>query len=121
MNLFRPASVICALLVMWSTNGLAQQGAAVRISGRVSPAVKLSLVAGWQAALAPTNAAAAPLQATAYEVGNELIFIALSAPGHTEPVSISIPIEVRTNVAYELRAAATAADGCAPVINGRIG
>ena len=60
------------------------------------------------------------MQATAYEQGSGQIVIALSAPGQTGQTSISIPIEVRTNVAYELRAAATAADGCAPVINARI-
>jgi hypothetical protein len=120
MNLFRPASVACALLAALTINGLAQQGAALRISGRVSPAVKLSLAYGGQAAGAGANAAEAQVQVNAYEEGNNLIVIALSAPGHKDQARIAIPIEVRTNVAYELLAASTASDGCAPAIAAHI-
>ena len=116
MNRLRLTSLACALLAVLSINGIAQQGAALRISGSVSPAIKLSLGGPASSAFADASAS---VQATAYEQGSGQIVIALSAPGQTGQTSISIPIEVRTNVAYELLAALTT-DGCAPAIAARV-
>lgn len=112
MKKFRLASLACALLVVLTINGTAQQGAALRVTGRVSAATRLSLDGPASYASAGTLAA---VQANAYEQGNEQIVIALSAADQSGEASISIPLELRTNVAYELRGA-LAADGCAPVI-----
>ena len=52
MNRLRLTSLACALLAVLSINGVAQQGAALRISGTVSPAIKLSLERMARAAIA---------------------------------------------------------------------
>ena len=116
MNRLRFAFLACGLLAVLSINGNAQQSAALRVSGRVSPALKLSTGGPGSSRL---TGASASVQATVYAQGDEQIVIALSAPGQTGPLSISIPIEVRTNVAYELLAASTA-EGCAPKLAARV-
>ena len=116
MNRLRFTFLACALLAVLSINGSAQQSAAVRISGRVSPALKLSL--GGPASNTFAGASAS-VQATVYEQGSEQIVVVLSAPGQTGPLSISFPIEARTNVDYELLAASTT-DSCTPIIAARV-
>ncbi|HKQ09104.1 MAG TPA: hypothetical protein VJ464_28535 [Blastocatellia bacterium] len=112
MKRLRFAFLACALLAVLSINGSAQQSAALRVSGSVSHALRLTV--GGPASRTLTSASAS-VQATVYEQGSEQLVVALSAPGQTGPLSISIPIEVRTNVAYELLAASTT-EGCAPIL-----
>ena len=112
MKSIRRTSLTCALLAVLSLNGIAQQGAALRVTGHVSPAARLSL--GGPVSNASADAST-PVQATALEQGGEQIIIALSAPAQTAQTSISIPIQLRSNAAYELLAA-LAVDGCAPTV-----
>jgi hypothetical protein len=116
MNRLRFAFLACVLLAVLSINGSAQQSAALRVSGSVSHALRLSI--GGPASSTLTGASAS-VQATVYEQGSEQVVVVLSAPGQTGPLSISIPIEVRTNVAYELLAASTT-EGCAPTLAARV-
>ncbi|HJQ27525.1 MAG TPA: hypothetical protein VKA60_26805 [Blastocatellia bacterium] len=116
MKRIRLASLACTLLAVLAINGTAQQGAALRVTGRVSGATRLSLGGPLSTALA---GASASVQATAYEQGSEQIVITLSAPDQTGEASLSIPLEVRTNVAYELLAALTA-DACASTVTARV-
>jgi hypothetical protein len=115
MNRLRFAFLACALLAVLSINSNAQQSALLRIGGRVSHALKLTV---GRPASSMLTGASASVQATVYEQGSEQIVV-LSAPGQTGPLSISIPIEVRTNVAYELLAASTT-EGCAPTLAARV-
>ena len=86
---------------------LAQQGAGmIRISGGVSPALKLSIGSNLQLP-AGTHAA---VEAK----GLDFIEIGLSGDGQSNPSQMTIPLEIRTNVGYKLSLSLPSSSGCLP-------
>ena len=89
------------------------------ITGRVLPALKLSLQPGWQAAAnlpgkSELSIAADPSGATSVDV-------ILSETGLSGTSLVALPLEMRTNEAYELELVLISSEGCAPAITASIG
>ena len=89
------------------------------ISGRVSPALKLSLQPGWQSASnLPGNS---ELRIAAEPGGVNSVDLTLSETGSGGPSLVAIPLEMRTNEAYALELLLISSEGCAPAITASIG
>ena len=91
------------------------QGAA-GIGGRVSPCVKLSLGQAWQQQAAGTG-----LFVTANSVGLDTVQVVLSGTAPNPALPVVLPLEIRTNVAYELKLVLLSSEGCAPEIKSSVG
>jgi hypothetical protein len=114
--LYRLSPVIlgCFLFVSSSTVTRAQQeSGAVRISGRVSPALKLATGGSLQL---PDGA-----RAVIESSGPDFIEIQLSGDEQSDGRLMTIPLELRTNVGYELKLALLSSSGCAPRLAASIG
>ncbi|HXG91197.1 MAG TPA: hypothetical protein VNN73_02365 [Blastocatellia bacterium] len=104
----KPAALLaaCALCASGAHAALAQQDrAAVRITGAVSPALKLSTV---------RITDGAGVHATVEVSGLDSAIVTLEGNGQGSAARITIPLEIRTNVAYELKEETLYAEGCAP-------
>jgi hypothetical protein len=89
------------------------------ISGRVSPALKLSLQPGWQAAAnLPGNS---ELRIAAEPSGVNSVEVTLTETGMGGKSLVAIPLEMRTNEAYSLELVLISSEGCMPVITASIG
>lgn len=90
------------------------QGTAA-IAGRVSPSVKLSLGQTWQ-----QQAAGEGLFFTAESVGLDAVRVVIGGTASSH-VGIALPLEIRTNIAYELKLVVLSSEGCAPEIATSVG
>lgn len=95
-----------------------REQAATAITGRVSSALRLSVPQGWQP-LASQPAAALHVAANSAGVSSVQIILSGSGPGLTSQVVV--PLEMRTNEAYELKLTLISTEGLAPVILASIG
>lgn len=86
------------------------------IVGRVSPSVRLSLAQGWQ-----QQGAATGLFITAETIGLDSIQVVIGGTAPSPALRIALPIEIRTNVAYDLKLVALSSEGCAPEIATSVG
>lgn len=86
------------------------------IMGRVSPSVKLSLGQTWQ-----QQAASEGLFFTAESVGLDVVRVVIGGTASDHAVSIALPLEIRTNIAYELKVVVLSSEGCAPEIATSVG
>ena len=86
------------------------------IAGRVSPAVKLSLGQTWQ-----QQAAGEGLFFTAESAGPETVRVVIGGTASSHAVRIALPLEIRTNIAYELKVIVLSSEGCAPEIATSVG
>lgn len=91
-----------------------QQGP-VGIAGRVSKSLKLSLGQGWHTATIPG------VDATVYSADLGTLLVVLSGGGPSSATQITLPLEIRTNVAYDGKLTSATSDGCAPNIVASIG
>jgi hypothetical protein len=89
------------------------------ISGRVSPALKLSVQAEWQAASNLAGKSELRIVAVPGAVG--VVDVTLSETGPGGPSLVALPLELRTNEAYALEAVLISSEGCAPAIAASIG
>lgn len=86
---------------------LAQHGTGtIRISGGISPALKLSLGSNLQLP--------AGVHAVVEAKGRDFIEIGLSGEGQRNQSQMTIPLEIRTNVGYELSLSLLSSSGCVP-------
>lgn len=92
-----------------------EQGIA-QIGGRVSPCVWLSLGQGWQ-----QKAAGTELLVNVVGSGLESLQVELSGTAPSTGLQIAVPLEIRTNVAYEMKLVVLSSDGCAPDIVAAVG
>ena len=83
--------------------------------GRVSPSVKLSLGQAWQ-----QQAASEGLFFTAESVGLNTVRVVIGGTA-PNPAVIALPLEIRTNIAYELNVVVLSSEGCAPGITTSVG
>ena len=86
------------------------------IGGRVSPCVRLSLGEAWQQQAASTG-----LFVTANSVGLDAVQVVLSGTAPSNALQLALPLEIRTNVAYELKLVLLSSEGCAPEIATSVG
>ena len=89
------------------------------ISGRVSPALKLSLQPGWQAASNLPGKSELRIAAEPSAVNS--VEVTLSETGLGGPCLVALPLEMRTNEAYALELVLISSEGCAPAITASIG
>jgi hypothetical protein len=87
------------------------------VTGRVSAAVQLSVRKEWQ----PSNQPAADLHLAADSTGVNSVQIILSGSEQTESSEVVVPLEMRTNEAYELRLTLISSEGPAPAMLASIG
>jgi hypothetical protein len=85
----------------------------VHITGRISPVLRLSLGNAWQL----PHGASARVEASAPDFAQ----IGLSGNADKDPSQITVPLELRTNVGYELRLSLLASDGCSSDFRASIG
>lgn len=85
------------------------------IVGRVSPSVKLSLGQTWQ-----QQAASEGLFFSAESVGLNTVRVVIGGTA-PNPAGIALPLEIRTNIAYELNVVVLSAEGCPPKITTSVG
>jgi len=95
-----------------------REQAATAITGRVSSALRLSVRQGWQP-LASQPAAA--LHVAANSAGVSSVQIILSGREQTEASQVVVPLEMRTNEAYELKLTLISSEGPAPAMLASIG
>lgn len=88
------------------------------ITGRVPSAVRLSVRQGWQPS---PNQSAAGLHFSADSASVNSVQIILSGNGPSATSQVVVPLEMRTNQAYELRLTLISSEGAAPVIFASIG
>jgi hypothetical protein len=86
------------------------------IAGRVSPSVKLSLGQTWQ-----QQAAGEGLFFTAESVGLDAVRVVIGGTTSSHAVGIALPLEIRTNIAYELKVVVLSSEGSAPEIATSVG
>jgi hypothetical protein len=86
------------------------------IGGRVSPCVRLSLGQAWQQQAAGTG-----LFVTAESVGLDAVQVVVSGTAPSPALQVVLPLEIRTNVAYELKLVLLSSEGCAPEIATSVG
>jgi hypothetical protein len=114
LNRFGTVVIGFMLLAASTPETLAQrETGSIHISGRVSPALKLSLGSNLQL---PDGA-----QAVVEASGLDFIQIGLRGDGHSIASQISIPLEIRTNVSYELRLSFLSREGCMQGLTASIG
>jgi hypothetical protein len=102
------------LLVSISPLALAQQvSGTIQISGRVSPALKLSV--------GSIPRLTDGIQAVVEAQGPGFIQIGLRGDGQGEAPRLTIPLELRTNVGYELNLTLLSTSGCQPGLAASIG
>lgn len=88
------------------------------IVGRVSPVVRLTL--GPQSA--PTDASppnGLTIVTSADQIDSILVF--LNGTGAGAPAQLTLPLEIRSNVAHEMTLTLISTEGCAPTVNASIG
>ena len=101
-----------ALLVSNFVTATAQQGIGTAgISGTINAALKLSVPGGWI-----SGDQLSSVRAEVEPASNGAIQIAISGNGDGQPAQITLPLEIRTNVAYELRVSAIAITAGVPAI-----
>lgn len=93
---------------------------AIGMSGRVSPCVKLSvgkssLPQSWQQQAASTG-----VVATTESLGLDAMLVVLSGSAPTPAIELALPLEIRTNVAYELKLTLVSVEGCGPDITASV-
>ena len=105
--------LICALLgsSTSATPTPRDQGAAA-ISGRVSRSVTLSLVQAWQQQFGING-----ISVNAESIGLDSVQVVLSGVGSTASGKLTIPLEIRTNTAYEMRIVLLSMEGCSPAVD----
>lgn len=117
LSLSNMKSLSAALLVCVAvgSNGPARatpgEQAAAGISGRVSPCVKLSLGQEWQ-----QQAASNEVVVSAESVGLDTVQVVMSGATPSSMIQLAVPLEIRTNVAYELKLVLISVEGCGPDI-----
>src|SRR6266404_522135 len=113
-------SLILLLVVLVGSSGSAVlsafgQGTA-GITGRVSPSVKLTLGQTW-----PQQAAGEGLFFTAESAGLDAVRVVIGGTSSSHAVSIALPLEIRTNIGYELKVVVLSSEGCTPEIATSVG
>ena len=88
---------------------------ATGMSGRVSPCVKLSF-----GKLLQQQAASAGVVATTESLGLDATLVVLSGTAPTPAIELALPLEIRTNVAYELKLTLVSVEGCGPDITASV-
>ena len=87
------------------------------VGGRVSPAVKLSLQTGWQ----PSSSSPGKFDVRASSsAGSNSLELILSGSGAADSVRVNVPLEIRSNVDYELKITLISTEGCPPPIGASI-
>jgi hypothetical protein len=116
-NVLKAMSTIvigCVVIASGSSPGLARQdNGTIRISGRVSPALKLSVGGDIRSA--------GGTQAAVKSQGLDSIQIEFSGDGSDGSRRVTIPLELRTNVGYELRLAQLSSSRCRPGLTASVG
>ncbi|HWP43437.1 MAG TPA: hypothetical protein VNO14_09405, partial [Blastocatellia bacterium] len=111
---FIAVSFGCMLVASSSILTFAQQDrGAIRITGRVSPALKLSLGSSLQSLDS--------IRAIVEEQGQDFIQIGLSGDSRSRVSQMSIPLQLRTNVGYELKLDLVNSSGCQPGLTVSVG
>ncbi len=120
MKRFRITLLVCIFLASATLAPSAQQQrGAIRIGGTVSPATRLSLGRDWQPSI---NAAVAlGLRVAVQTAGPNSVQINLSGSGLSAASQVVVPLEMRTNVAYELKLTLISSEGPTPPIFASIG
>lgn len=91
------------------------------IGGRVSPCVRLSLGQAPLGQAWQQQAAGTGLVVTANSVGIDAVQVVLSGTAPSPALQVALPLEIRTNVAYELKLVLLSSEGCAPEIATSVG
>ncbi|HEU4387961.1 MAG TPA: hypothetical protein VFV34_09210 [Blastocatellia bacterium] len=105
-----------ALLFSNSVTARGQQGIGTAgISGTIAAALKLSVPRDWVAG-SQTSTARADVEARS----DRDVLIAVGNSGDSQPGQFTIPLEIRGNVAYELRITQIGMAGCAPSVTSSI-
>lgn len=119
MKRFSITFFVCVFLASSGYAPSAQrEQAATAITGRVSSALRLSVRQGWQPL---TGQPADAPQVAANSVGVSSVQIILSGSGSGLASPGVVPLEMRTNEAYELKLTLISTEGPAPVILASIG
>jgi hypothetical protein len=122
MKRFRITLLVCIFLASATLAPSAQQQrGAVRIGGTVSPATKLSLGRGWQSLISGSAAVALGLRVAVQTAEPNSVQINLSGSGLSAASQVVVPLEMRTNVAYELKLTLISSEGPTPLIFASIG
>lgn len=104
------------LCLLFGSSGSASSAQVVQgtvgITGRVSPSVKLSLGHAWQ-----QQAAAQGLFFTAESVGTDIVRVTIGGATLSPALQLALPLEIRTNVPYEMKLVVLSSQGCAPAIS----
>jgi hypothetical protein len=116
------SAALLACLVSLSNGPVAsaQQGnGSISITGKVSPALKLSIAEANREPLEIREAQG--VRAAVRSEGLESAQIELTADDTSKLSRLTIPIEIRTNVAYELKLTLLSNEGCAPRVTTSVG
>jgi len=89
----------------------------MNITGRVGAAVQLSVRKEWQ----PLNQPAADLHIAADSTAINSVQIILSGSKQTATSELVVPLEMRTNEAYELKLTLISSEGAAPAMVASVG
>lgn len=108
--------VFVFLASVGSASAQREQGT-MRITGRVDAVVQLSVRKEWQ----PSNQPAADLHVAADSTSVDSVQIILSGSEQTAPTDVVVPLEMRTNEAYELKLTLISSEGPAPAMLASIG
>jgi hypothetical protein len=107
-------TIVLALFSLGEITASAQQSnGSLSITGSVSPALRLSLSNQWQSYSSSTSV---NVEAT----GADSVIIRVSGEGQTVEPHLVIPIELRTNVGYTLKATLISSEGCSPVVTASV-
>jgi hypothetical protein len=101
----------CAVLALGGGDPSAQQErGAVRLGGKVSPALSLSIGQPWP----PSNdqASSSEWRTRVTPAGRDSLQIDLSRTERPGSSPLTIPLQLRTNVGYELKLTPLSAEGC---------
>ena len=123
ISIVKKFSITFCVFVFLASSGDApsaqHQVATSGISGRVFPALKLSLQPGWQAASNLRGQSELRIAAEPSSVNS--VDVTLSETGLGGPSIVALPLEMRTNEAYALELVLISSEGCAPAIKTSIG
>jgi hypothetical protein len=100
------------LLSLISTSLAQSDSGAVNITGRVSPALKLSLEKGWRLSKVDFP----KLRIEAHDEQMDSLQITIGGENSGLAGQFMIPLEIRTNVPYELNLVTLDSDNCSPII-----
>lgn len=117
MKQFRTIFLAYLLLTFAAYTPAQHERGMTTISGNVSSAVQVSVPRGWGA----TGDGAGGLHVAAVSAGVSTVQVAVSSNGLSSASQFAVPLEIRTNTAYELTLTLTSSEGPVPTILASIG